>query len=76
MTRHSDEPRPEQMLAVAIHETLSPQAVALIAAKCQPAAGVNDAGRDAEREVAWFTNFLVDLLGEDEFNRICDELYA
>ena len=67
-------PQPEHMLAVALRENLSPHAVALIAAKCQPHYGKGEAGQKAEREVAWFTEFLVGLTGSDEYSRLCDEL--
>lgn len=67
-------PQPEHMLAVALRENLSPHAVALVAAKCQPHYGKGAAGQKAEREVAWFTEFLVDLIGSDEYSRLCDEL--
>lgn len=66
--------QPEHMLAVALRENLSPHAVALIAAKCQPHYGKGEAGQSAEREVAWFTEFLVGLTGTDEYNRLCNEL--
>ena len=71
---HHHSPQPEHMLAVALRENLSPHAVALIAAKCQPHYGKGEAGQMAEREVAWFTEFLVGLTGTDEYNRLCDEL--
>ena len=71
---HHHSPQPEHMLAVALRENLSPHAVALIAAKCQPHYGKGEAGQMAEREVAWFTEFLVGLTGTDEYNRLCEEL--
>ena len=71
---HHHAPQPEHMLAVALRENLSPHAVALLAAKCQPHYGNGEAGQMAEREVAWFTEFLVGLTGTDEYNRLCDEL--
>jgi hypothetical protein len=66
--------QPEHMLAVALRENLSPHAVALVTAKCQPHYGKGEAGQIAEREVAWFTEFIVGLTGTDEYNRLCDEL--
>ena len=71
---HHHSPQPEHMLAAALRENLSPHAVALIAAKCQPHYGKGEAGQKAEREVAWFTEFLVGLTGSDEYSRLCDEL--
>ena len=67
-------PQPQHMLTVALRENLSPHAVALIAAKCQPHYGKGEAGQKAEGEVAWFTEFLVGLIGSDEYSRLCDEL--
>jgi len=40
----------------------------------QPHYGKGEAGQKAEREVAWFTEFLVGLTGTDEYNRLCNEL--
>ncbi len=67
-------PPPEHMLAVALRENLSPPAVALIAAKCQPRYGKGEAGLKAEGEVAWFTELLVGMIGREEYSRFCDEL--
>ncbi|MEX0654861.1 MAG: hypothetical protein WD534_12610 [Phycisphaeraceae bacterium] len=58
----------------AIKECLSPHAVALIAAKLQPAYGKGEVGQQAERESAWFGDQLVGLLGQREFNELCEEL--
>jgi hypothetical protein len=61
-------------LPSAMREALSPHAVALIAAKCQPHYGRGEVGQAAEREVTWFTEQLVGMLGTDEYNRNCEEL--
>lgn len=61
-------------LPTALRETLSPHAVAMIAAKCQPHYGRGEVSQAAEREVTWFTEQLVQMLGTDEYNRNCEEL--
>ena len=58
----------------ALRDKLSPHAVALIAAKCQPHYGRGEIGQAAEREVTWFTEQLVGMLGTDEYNRNCEEV--
>ena len=58
----------------AIKDNLSPHAVALIAAKLQPSYANGELGQQAEREAAWFANQLVGLIGQREFNELCEEL--
>jgi hypothetical protein len=60
-----EDPKPGELLADAIRDHLSPEAVCLIAAKLQPCYGKGEAGQRAERECAWFGEFLIDLLGTD-----------
>lgn len=74
MSNTPDETGPKQMLADAIRENLSPEAVCLIAAKLQPCYGKGEAGLKAERECDWFTEMLIDELGTGEYERLCDEL--
>jgi len=69
-----DDPKPEEMLIDAIRDNISPHAVALIAAKCQPCYGKGDAGQSAEREVAWFTEMLIEMVGISEYERLCDDV--
>lgn len=57
-----------------LREHLSPHAVALIAAKCQPCYGKGEAGQSAEREVTWFTEMLIEMVGTSEYERLCEEL--
>ncbi|MEM7577502.1 MAG: hypothetical protein AAF328_08510 [Planctomycetota bacterium] len=65
---------PDQRLLDALRESLSPQAVALIAAKCRPGYAQGEAGQRAEREVAWFTDQLIQLLGPGAYDQLCKEL--
>ncbi|MEX2387539.1 MAG: hypothetical protein WD534_06645 [Phycisphaeraceae bacterium] len=58
----------------AIKECLSPHAVALIAAKLQPAYGKGEIGQQAEREAAWFADRLIEAIGVEPFNQLCEEL--
>ncbi|MEX2388794.1 MAG: hypothetical protein WD534_13025 [Phycisphaeraceae bacterium] len=63
-----------ECLLAAIKETLSPHAVALIAAKLQPSYAKGELGQQAERESAWLADQLVSLIGQREFNDLCEEL--
>jgi len=74
MPNINDETSPKQLLADAIRENLSPEAVCLIAAKLQPCYGKGEAGQRAERECDWFTELLIDELGTSEYERLCNEL--
>ena len=61
-----------ELLAEAIRETLSPEAVAAIVAYLQPAK-TND--ESVNRELGWFALELVDLLGGyDEQSQLAEEL--
>ena len=68
------DPAPEQILIDAIKENLTPEAVALIAAKCQPVYAGCETGQRAERECAWFARQLIQALGQHEYETICNEL--
>ena len=62
------------VLAQALKDALSPEAVAAIAAYlvARPAEAPN---RAVNRELNWFTDRLVELVGGDEaFNRLCEEM--
>ncbi|MEX2672850.1 MAG: hypothetical protein WD294_12150 [Phycisphaeraceae bacterium] len=61
-------------LVDALKDNLSPEAAALIAAKCQPLYARSEGGRSAEHECAWFAQQLIDMLGTEEYEAICDEL--
>jgi hypothetical protein len=62
----------DNVLAEALRENLSPEGVAAIAAHLQ--ALHPSKNKSADRQVVWFHDFLVGLLGDDEYNRLCDEL--
>lgn len=59
-------------LGDALRDNMSPDGVAAIAAHLQ--ALHTSKNERADREVVWFHDFLVALLGDDEYNRLCDEL--
>ncbi|MEX2670910.1 MAG: hypothetical protein WD294_02240 [Phycisphaeraceae bacterium] len=58
----------------AITANLSPEAVALIAAKLQPVYAGGETGQRAERECAWFASQLIQALDQHEYETICNEL--
>ena len=67
-----EDPKPEDMLTDALRENLSPHAVAAIAAYLQP---VRTMDPDVVRQVAWFRELLTKVVGgEDQMNRLCDEV--
>lgn len=55
----------------AIREQLSPKAVAAIAAYLQPVSTKDSA---VNKEVTWFYNQLIEMLGAEEFNALCEEV--
>jgi len=59
-------------LAQAIHDHLSPEGVAAVAAHLQ--ALHPSKKKSADRQVVWFHDFLVGLLGDDEYARLSVEL--
>ncbi len=74
--RKTHEPKAidEGVLFEALKDNLSPQAIAGIAAYlvARPTAGPN---ASVNKELHWFVDQLVDLVGGDEaFNRLCEEL--
>ena len=73
-SKDNKQTRIEAHLIEAIRDNLSPHAVALIIAKCQPHYGTGEIGQQAEREVAWFTEQLIGAIGADQFNQLCGEL--
>jgi hypothetical protein len=72
-----DDPKPEEMLIDSIRDNLSPHAVALIAAKLQVSycgGKRNDEMIAAEQQCQWFTARLIEMLGNNQFNQLCEEL--
>ena len=53
-----------------LRDHLSPEAVAAVAAHLAPATGKKN---KVAREVVWFRRLLIEMVGADEFNRMCDE---
>ena len=67
-----EDPKPEDILTDALRENLSPHAVAAIAAYLQP---VRTMDPDVVRQVAWFRGLLTKVVGgEDQMNRLCEEV--
>ena len=67
-----DDPDPEEMLIDAIQDSLSPQAVAAIAAFLQPAATKS---AEVNRQIRWFAELLTAVVGGGEaHNRLCEEV--
>ena len=75
-TRKTPQPEttPEAMLADALRETMTPHAIALLAAKCRTCYADNELGREIEDESRWFFKVLMNMLGVDEFNRLSEEM--
>jgi hypothetical protein len=66
-----------QDLLDAIREHLTPHAVALIAAKLQVSycgGKRKDEMVAAEEQCQWFTVLLIEMIGTDQFDQLCDEL--
>jgi len=61
----------EGELFAGLQDNLSPEAVAAIAAYLQPVATNNAA---VNRQVAWFRDRLVELLGASQFDVLCNDL--
>jgi len=66
-----DNPDSKVMLIDAIRDNFSPKAVAAIAS-CLQIVRTND--QEVDREVWWLIDLLGEMLGEDEMNRLIDEL--
>jgi len=60
----------EDLMTEAIRDNLSPHAVAAIASYVQ----AFSTGDDVNRETNWFAEQLIQMLGKDEWNRLCEEL--
>jgi len=61
-------------LTDAMQECLSPHAVVLIAAKLRPGYARGELGREAERQCQWLADRLIELVGTDAYNAMCEEL--
>jgi len=62
----------KDVLRDVLKDNLSPEAVAVVAAWLQPARCCDE---QVDRQVRWFAQELVELLGgDDAFNRVCEEL--
>lgn len=70
-TRPNPKGHDESELFAHVREQLSPEAVAAIAAWLQP---VQTNNADVNRQVAWFRDRLVEMLGTDQYNALCNEL--
>jgi hypothetical protein len=70
----SPAPTAEVDLVAALRENFTPHAVALIAAKQQPGYAKGPEAVDAERASAWFADRIIEMLGSDQYNALCEEL--
>lgn len=66
-----ENPNDQEMLFSAIKDNLSPQAVVAIAAHLQGAQTKNEA---VTKEVAWFTQELIKMLGVEQYNAMLEEI--
>jgi hypothetical protein len=67
-----EDPKPEELLTDALRENLSPHAVAAIAAYLQP---IRTMDPEVVRQLRWFAGLLTEVVGgEDELNRLCEEV--
>jgi len=67
-----EDPDPREMLIDAMKDNLSPHAVAAIAGYLQP---VRTMEAEVVRQVRWFAELLTEVVGgEDELNRLCEEV--
>jgi len=67
-----EDPDPTDLLADALKECLSPEAVAVIASYLQPARSDDD---EIDRQIRWFADVLVETVGgDDAMNRLVDQL--
>lgn len=60
-----------------IRDNLSPEGVAALVMALQPAESIpatTPEGEQAIQQVIWFRNTLLDLIGEEAFNKTMDEL--
>ena len=62
----------EEVLRDVLRDSLSPHAVAAIAAYLQP---VRTMDQEVVRQVRWFAELLTEVVGgEDQLNRLCEEV--
>jgi len=67
-----EDTKPENLLIDALRENLSPHAVAVIVAYLQP---VRTTDPEVAGQVRWFAELLTEAVGgEDELNRLCEEV--
>ena len=66
-----ESPKADDPLAEALRENLSPHAAAAIASYVQ---AFSTGDHDVDQETNWFAERLIQMLGENEWNRLCQEL--
>jgi len=54
-----------------LREQFSPEAVAAIAAWLQPASTNNP---EVDRQIQWLIDKIIEMLGADQYNALCDDL--
>jgi hypothetical protein len=66
-----ENPSPTEAFDDAIRDALSPKAVAAIAANL---AGATCKDASVNKEIRWFAEHLIALIGADEYNNLCSEI--
>ena len=67
-----EDPRPEEILVEALRDCLTPEAITTIAAHLSAA---RTRHAEVNRQVAWFTDLLVHMLGgPSQYNRLMEEV--
>jgi len=66
-----ENPSSTKMFDGAIRDAVSPKAVAAIAANL---AGATCKDSAVNKEITWFANRLIALIGTDEYNNLCSEI--
>ncbi len=67
-------PSAETDLVAALRENFSPHAAALIAAKQQPGYAKGPEAEAAERASTWLAERIIEMLGSDQYEALCNEL--
>jgi hypothetical protein len=68
------DPNAKTDLVAALRENFSPHAVALIAAKQQPGFAKGPEAEQAERASTWLAERIIEMLGSDQYEALCNEL--
>jgi hypothetical protein len=71
----NEDPQMPEALAEALRDNFSPQGLTLIAGYLQIAtAGDTDEGRQATGEAQWLSQAIVEMIGVETYNSLCEEI--